>query len=125
MSAIATIITYVECRLSAPTTTSLGAVGMVAVSSLADLRIARDRLAHLDAWLASRGLPPDWTGDLDCWRWIYRDSRNGRMTHSAITTDAKMSSRLVKSLRRAGYIIRWDRATPEQRTAALALESSL
>jgi hypothetical protein len=81
------------------------------------------RISRLDAWLESRGLPLTWEGPLDHWRWIHRDQHTGRYTHTSIACEHHMSSRLIKGLRRAGFIIRWDRATTTQRAAALALET--
>lgn len=76
------------------------------------------RLAVLTAWLESRGLPAEWTGPLDAWGWVlladvWIDSDViGWSAGDGVDADEQRAD---------GAWVRWDRATPEQRAAALAL----
>lgn len=87
---------------------------------------ALERVGYLEAWLESRGLPKDWTGPLDAWAWLVWGLDNHRVVGVVITASIRSSDVLgevsnifpnVKAL-----VIRWDRATPEQRAEAIAAE---
>lgn len=77
------------------------------------------RLAMLDSWLESRGLPADWTGELDTWGWIIGAWRQP----SKLTIDRIDYSTHDLSYSLPHVVIRWDHATPEQRTEALRIEA--
>lgn len=79
-------------------------------------RVGDGRLAILDAWFESRGLPRDWTGPLDVWGWVLFDNEGGVCGYDHEFNGERPPGN-------CDMMERWDEATPEQRAEALRIEA--
>lgn len=84
------------------------------------------RLAHLESWLESRGLPKDYR-HLDHWRWIidgFVDGRRAKVAHTVVcATDDDALAAAKDAGVRAVRVIPWNQATSEQKAEALRIEA--
>lgn len=83
----------------------------IGLAELRSLDVVR-KAETFDSWLASRGLPSDWTGPLDAWAWV--DMPSG----DPVTWHVRVSDREILSLTGRPWY-RWDDLTSEQQGQAV------
>lgn len=104
-------------------------VARSAKAAYKDLMAAQRRLAHLDQWIESRGLPKNWQGPLDAMGWVLTPYLNRDGIPRAYCA-AMSKTEAWEHFKEQGHnprchsqIRQWDWISDEQRAAALAIRS--